>query len=157
TVAAREREREGVGDRELVLARDRVEAQSVAGGVRVDGVLQLAVGGGDRGCREHDCRRQHGGCHSAHFHAGSYGVTARPPVTSMVVPVVYEASSDSSQRIARATSSAVPARGIGRLEAMRAARSGSPPEAWISVSMMPGRTALTRMPSPASSSASPTV
>ena len=41
----------------------------------------------------------------------------------------------------------VPARFMGSDGAICATRSGSPPEAWMSVSMMPGRTALTRMPS----------
>jgi hypothetical protein len=46
---------------------------------------------------------------------------------------------------------------MGSDGAICATRSGSPPEAWMSVSMMPGRTAFTRMPSDASSSARPTV
>src|SRR5690606_26487652 len=84
---------------------------------------------------------------------GGHGRIARPPLTVMVVPVEYEASSDSSQRMALATSSAVPARGMGNCAAMRSTRPGSPVEAWISVSITPGRTALTRMPSAATSSA----
>ncbi len=56
-----------------------------------------------------------------------------PPVTSMKVPVEYDASSDSSQRIARATSSARPPRFIGTNAFTRSTRFGSPPVAWISV------------------------
>ena len=59
--------------------------------------------------------------------------------------------------IASATSAAEPLRCIGTSGAICAARSGWPPEAWMSVAMMPGRTALTRMPSAATSRARPSV
>ena len=71
--------------------------------------------------------------------------------------MVYGESSPSSQTIAAATSSARPGRPTGIVAASRAARSGWPPLAWISVSTMPGRTALTRIPSVATSRASPSV
>ncbi len=51
----------------------------------------------------------------------------------MNAPVEYDASSDSSHRTARATSSALPPRSIGTLPLMRSTRSGSPPLAWMSV------------------------
>ena len=57
----------------------------------------------------------------------------RPPATSMNVPVEYDASSDSSHRIARATSIASPPRCIGSVGPRRSTRPGSPPSAWISV------------------------
>ena len=50
-----------------------------------------------------------------------------------MLPVEYEASSDASQRIARATSIASPPRFIGRLSLILSTRPGSPPSAWISV------------------------
>ena len=59
--------------------------------------------------------------------------------------------------MAAATSSAEPGRCIGTWGASRRARSGWPPLAWISVSMMPGRTAFTRTPSAATSLARPSV
>ena len=51
----------------------------------------------------------------------------------MNVPVEYDASSDSSQRMARATSSGSPPRFIGTVGFTRSTRPGSPPLAWISV------------------------
>ena len=56
-----------------------------------------------------------------------------PPATSMNEPVVKTASSDSSHRMARATSSAVPPRFIGTNAFTRSTRFGSPPLACISV------------------------
>src|SRR4051812_41838986 len=44
---------------------------------------------------------------------GGHALIARPPVTDTTVPVEYDASSDSSQRMARATSSGVPGRPCG--------------------------------------------
>src|SRR5690606_18313674 len=81
----------------------------------------------------------------------------RPPARSRNAPVVYEASSERSQRMARATSSAVPPRRIGMAGRSRSIRPGSPPLAWISVWMNAGRTAFTRIPSTATSCASPMV
>ena len=57
----------------------------------------------------------------------------RPPVTSMNEPVTYEAAGDSSQRMACATSSALPPRFIGTPCLTRSTRSGSPPLLWMSV------------------------
>ena len=57
----------------------------------------------------------------------------RPPDTSMNVPVEYEASSEASHRIARATSSGWPPRRMGTTFLTRSTRSGSPPLAWMSV------------------------
>ena len=51
----------------------------------------------------------------------------RPPETSRIDPVVYEASSDSSHRMARATSSGVPPRFMGTAVLTRSTRPGSPP------------------------------
>ena len=59
--------------------------------------------------------------------------------------------------IVAATSSAVPTRRIGTVADRRCARPGSPELAWISVSINPGRTALTRMPSAPTSLARPIV
>ena len=56
-----------------------------------------------------------------------------PPVTSMNDPVVKDGSSESSQRMARATSSGVPPRFIGTDPLTRSTRFGSPPLACISV------------------------
>src|SRR5439155_18673664 len=53
----------------------------------------------------------------------------RPPATSMNVPVEYDASSESSQTIARATSIASPPRFIGSVGPRRSTRPGSPPSA----------------------------
>ena len=92
-------------------------------------------------CRSGRCRRR------AYF----------PPVTSMKAPVVNDASPDSSHRMARATSSGSPPRFIGTCSFTRLTRSDSPPLACISVWMKPGRTAFTRMPSSATSRASPMV
>src|SRR6185503_14310178 len=77
----------------------------------------------------------------------------RPPDTRRFVPVVYEAASDSRNTTASATSSGVPARGIGIIGASRSSRPGgcSP------VAISPGETALTRMLSAASSRDKPTV
>ena len=61
----------------------------------------------------------------------------------MNAPVVNDASSDSSQRIACATSSGDPPRLIGTDALTRSTRLGSPPLAWIPVSINPGRTAFT--------------
>ena len=52
-----------------------------------------------------------------------------------------------SQTIASAISSGLPARPSGVVAPSTCARSGWPPLAWMSVSVRPGRTALTRMPS----------
>ena len=81
----------------------------------------------------------------------------RPPVTSRIAPVTYEASSESSHRIATATSSGFPPRFMGTRALSRSTRSGSPPLACRSVWISPGRTPLTRIPSSATSFASPTV
>ena len=59
--------------------------------------------------------------------------------------------------IVAATSSAVPTRRIGTVADRRVARPGSPERAWISVSISPGRTALTRIPSAPTSLARPIV
>jgi len=56
-----------------------------------------------------------------------------PPVTSMKAPVVNDAWSDNSQRMARATSSGSPPRFIGTKALTRSTRPGSPPLACISV------------------------
>ena len=56
-----------------------------------------------------------------------------PPVTSMNVPVLNDASSESSQRMACATSSAWPPRFSGTNALTRSTRFGSPPLACISV------------------------
>ena len=50
-----------------------------------------------------------------------------PPATSMNAPVVYEASSDRSQRMAAATSRGLPPRFIGTSSLTRSTRLGSPP------------------------------
>ena len=81
-----------------------------------------------------------------------------PPEPSSSAPEMNEASSDSSQRIGRAISSGSAQRLIAIVSAIRA-RS---PASWrtasvMSVSVMPGRSALTRMPSRATSLASPIV
>jgi hypothetical protein len=78
-------------------------------------------------------------------------------VASRIAPVENDASSESSHRIARAISSGSPPRFIGMPSRSRSMRFGSPPLAWMSVCTNPGRTALTRMPSAASSLASPSV
>ena len=70
---------------------------------------------------------------------------------------MYDASADSSHSTARATSSGCPPRPIGTPPLSRSTRPGSPALAWISVSISPGATALTRMPSPATSRARPKV
>ena len=75
----------------------------------------------------------------------------------MNVPVLYDDSGESSQRIAWATSSGWPPRFIGTAFFTRSTRPGSPPEAWISVLITPGRTEFTRMPSSATYFASPMV
>ena len=80
-----------------------------------------------------------------------------PTAKSIKVPVAYDASSDSSQMIAFATSSGCPPRFIGRDSFMRSTRPGSPPSACISVYINPGRTALTRIPSSATSLDKPIV
>src|SRR5947209_10996331 len=77
----------------------------------------------------------------------------RPPATRSTAPVTYDAASERRNTTASATSAAVPARAIGVVGAKRSMRPGG----WISVAMMPGATALTRMPSPASSRARPSV
>ena len=59
--------------------------------------------------------------------------------------------------MACATSSDVPPRCMGTKCAKSRTRLGKPPEAWMSVSIKPGRTALTRMPSLATSLAKPIV
>ena len=59
--------------------------------------------------------------------------------------------------MACATSSAVPPRCMGTWCCRSFTRLGRPPDAWISVSISPGRTALTRIPSPATSLARPMV
>ncbi len=71
--------------------------------------------------------------------------------------MVYEASGPSRWAIAPATSSGSPARPSGIRPAAVSGRSGTPERAWMVVRMMPGATALTRMPRGASSFASPTV
>ena len=78
-------------------------------------------------------------------------------MTSSNAPVVNAASSESSQRIAPATSVGPPLRFMGILGASRSGRSGSPPAAWMSVRIRPGRTAFTRIPSSATSFARPIV
>ncbi len=59
----------------------------------------------------------------------AYRCAQRPPATSTNVPVLYDASSDSSHRMARATSTARPPRRIGSVGARRSTRPGSPPSA----------------------------
>lgn len=76
-----------------------------------------------------------------------------PPVTRRLAPVTYDAPSDVKNITADATSSAVPARCIGA----RFAPASSRPGRCISVAIGPGDTALTRIPSPATSRASPLV
>ena len=56
-----------------------------------------------------------------------------------------------------AISSGEPERAMGTVGTMRATRPGSPEAACMSVSIIPGSTALTRMPSRATSLASPIV
>ncbi len=74
-----------------------------------------------------------------------------------MVPVIKEASAEASHKIALAISSGAPARCMGTDGATRAIRPGSPPFACISVLIIPGRTALTRMPSLMISFARPSV
>ena len=57
----------------------------------------------------------------------------RPPATSMNAPVTYEASAESSHRIAAATSSGCPPRCIGTIDFTRSTPAGSPPFACNSV------------------------
>jgi hypothetical protein len=80
-----------------------------------------------------------------------------PPLTLRMVAVTYAACGDSSHSTPSATSSARPGRCMGISAADLCARCASPLSAWISVSMMPGRTALTRTPSAASSRPRPMV
>ena len=70
------------------------------------------------------CNRLLGGWHYA---------SHLPPVTSMKLPVVNDASRERSHRMARATSSALPPRFIGTNSLTRSTRPGSPPLACISV------------------------
>ena len=64
---------------------------------------------------------------------GPYPSLSAHPVTSMNDPVVYEASAESSHRMAWATSSGLPPRCIGTSDLSRSTRPGSPPLACISV------------------------
>ena len=63
----------------------------------------------------------------------------RPPPISRIVPVVYEAASESSHSTPCAISSGVPARCIGMEGLSRASRPGSPFAACSPVSTKPGR------------------
>jgi hypothetical protein len=51
----------------------------------------------------------------------------RPPATSRIAPVTYDASLDNSQRIAEATSSGWPPLCMGTCVLKRSTRAGSPP------------------------------
>src|SRR5262249_33787417 len=73
----------------------------------------------------------------------------------MKLPVVYDASSDNSHTMARATSIARPPRPIGSCGPSRATRPGSPPLARIPGSMIPARAEMRRIPSPAPSPGGP--
>jgi len=55
------------------------------------------------------------------------GARQRPPATSRIAPVAYEAASLSNQAIASATSEGRPGRPIGVITPRRCARSGCPP------------------------------
>jgi catechol 2,3-dioxygenase-like lactoylglutathione lyase family enzyme len=57
----------------------------------------------------------------------------RPPETSMKLPVVYDAASDSSQSMTSATSSGAPPRCRGTSPLRRSTRPGSPPLPCMSV------------------------
>ncbi len=85
---------------------------------------------GDGGARRRD--HQLPGAHAVSEARGA-GWPYRPPLTSMNPPVVNDASGDSSQIIACATSSTVPPRFIGTNALTRSTRFGSPPLACISV------------------------
>ena len=63
----------------------------------------------------------------------------------------------SGRLLANATSSGVPTRPSGIAPTARSTRSASPALAWMPVAIMPGLTALTRMPLGASSRAAPSV
>ena len=90
--------------------------------------------------------------------ASSSQMSSPPPDASSIAPEMKEASSDSSHRIALAISSASPTRPHGIDDSMpaRKARVLQRPSV-ISVSTMPGRSELTRMPSAATSLAKPLV
>src|SRR4029077_8600016 len=61
--------------------------------------------------------------------ARPFSFRPRPPATSTKEAVEYDASSEASHRIARATSIALPPRFIGSVGPRRATRPGSPPSA----------------------------
>ena len=116
-----------------------------------DGSIVALVGGFDYDAskfnRVTQARRQPGSSFKPFVYSAALEAGLTPASVILDAPVVYEAASLSSQMIAWATSSAVPARPTGMSGASRAARSGTPVLAWMSVSITPGRTALTRTPS----------
>jgi hypothetical protein len=73
--------------------------------------------------------------------------TVWPPLTTMACPTTKEAASEHSQTTAAAISSDFPIRPIGSCAITASRPSEVPPVncCIISVSMMPGQTALTRM------------
>ena len=113
-----------------VALAERLAASNEAGrALGREGRAARSLASTDRGARPEEVRGGRGaGCE-----ARQVTLDQRPPVTSMNVPVVYEDSSDSSHRIACATSSGCPPRFIGTNAFTRSTRSGSPPLAWISV------------------------
>src|SRR5581483_9577333 len=77
----------------------------------------------------------------------------RPPPISRLAPVVYEDAEERKYSTASATSCAWPTRCIGTVGSSRSRRPGD--ALWIVVSMRPGDTVFTRIPSAATSRASP--
>ncbi len=81
------------------------------------------------------------------------GAPYRPPDTARLAPVMKDAASDARNMTAAAASDGCPIRFIGTTEEAAARR----PSSSISVSIGPGETALTRMPSAPTSRARPRV
>ena len=85
-----------------------------------DGVIMRAVSAASAGCTGRS--RSRGVSTTAAPEA-----VHLPPATSSSAPVVYEASAESSHRMACATSSGRPPRPMGTCDFTRSTRSGSPP------------------------------